>query len=71
MRFFKDNFNARFCWTWPEEGFVVEDSALIENYIGLGLRYEEVNKVKIKACTVEVTVPMIKKAKRTRNKKAS
>jgi hypothetical protein len=46
VRFFKDNFNGRFCWSWPDEGYVTEDSKEIEHLKGLGLRYEEEKEVK-------------------------
>lgn len=53
VRFFKDNFNARFCWNWPDDGYVCEDSAEIENYIAHGIRHEVVEEVEKQPETVE------------------
>lgn len=47
VKFYKDNFNARFTWDWVDGEFITDDTALIENYIGLGLRHEEVKTVNV------------------------
>lgn len=39
VRFFKDNFNARFLWGWPDDGYTTSDSAEIEKLKGFGLRF--------------------------------
>jgi translation elongation factor EF-Tu-like GTPase len=44
VKFYKDNFNARFTWDWVDGEFTTDDSALIENYKGLGLRWKDVEK---------------------------
>jgi len=46
VKFYKDNFNARFTWGWVDGEFTTDDSALIENYKGLGLRCEDIEEVK-------------------------
>lgn len=76
-RFFKDDFNGRFSWAWPDEGYVTEDSAEIENYKALGIRHEEVKPVvKVVKETVHQDMPSnkvdydtAKEIKKTRKKR--
>ena len=46
VKFFADDFNARFTWTWVNGEYVTSDPAQIEHYIGLGLRHEEVKETR-------------------------
>lgn len=40
VKFYADNFNARFTWGWKNGEHVTDDPAEIENLKGLGLRHE-------------------------------
>ena len=42
VKFFRDNFNARFVWDWKDGEFVTDDPQVIEHYRGLGIRNEDV-----------------------------
>lgn len=42
VKFFADDHNARFVWSWVNGEYTTDDSKEIENYKGIGLRFEEV-----------------------------
>ena len=41
IRFFADDFNARFVWGWKNGEYVTDDAQEIEYFTGLGIRSEE------------------------------
>ena len=66
VKFYRDNFNARFTWGWVDGEFTTDDLPTIENLKGLGLRFDE---VKVKTQAVVVDIPVTDKPKRRRRKK--
>ena len=48
LKFFSDDHNARFVWSWVDGQYVTDDKAEIENLTGLGLRFETVEENKAK-----------------------
>ena len=44
VKFYRDNFNARFTWGWVDGEFTTDDLPTIENLKGLGLRFDEEEK---------------------------
>jgi hypothetical protein len=69
VKFYKDNFNARFTWSWVDGEFVTDDSVIIEHYRGLGIRNEEVAERTFEEAK-ELVAPVEQPKKRGRKPKA-
>jgi hypothetical protein len=49
IRFFADDHNARFVWTWIDGQYETDNPSEIEHLKGIGLRWEEVESSPIPA----------------------
>lgn len=43
VKFFADDFNDRRCWSWTDGEYVTDNSVEVEEFIYLGLRFEEIH----------------------------
>lgn len=42
IKFFADDINDRRVWSWKDGEYITENTAEIENLVGLGFRFEEI-----------------------------
>lgn len=47
VKFFADDHNARFTWSWVNGEHITDDAAETEHLKGLGLRFEEAEGKKV------------------------
>ncbi len=69
VKFFADDFNDRRAWGWTDGVLVTADPVQIEEFKGLGVRWEDVEPVEVKQAVKEARVKAEKKVAKRESKK--